>query len=295
MITKREILIVVNPAAGRSAYQKRLQYLQAKLAEADREFSLFYTEKGDSGKLRNVIEKNKSITEIIVIGGDGTLNSVVNELYGTNLPISIISNGTGNDTVKSLHGEMRTEKQVEIALHGTIRNFDLGLCNDRYFVNGFGIGFDGQVVKEMIDRGEKKRSHFDYLLTVLRIVGGFKEKGLTFSIDGMPFNKRILLMTVANGTTFGGGFKLNPFAKTNDGLLDVCILNEVRPLLRFWHLPKLKSGAHHNIKQSEFYKAKQVVIAPNEELSAHIDGEYIGNPPFNISVKKDALMLRTQN
>jgi diacylglycerol kinase (ATP) len=292
---KREILIVVNPAAGRSAYQKRLQYLQAKLADVNLEFSIFYTEKGDGGKLRNDIEKNKGINEIIVMGGDGTLNSVVNELYGTNLPISIISNGTGNDTVKSLHGEMRTEKQVETALHGTIRNFDLGLCNDRYFVNGFGIGFDGQVVKEMIDRGENKRSHLDYLFTVLRIIGSFSEQRLKFSVDGRPFDKRILLMTVTNGTTFGGGFKLNPFAKTNDGLLDVCILNEVRPLLRFWHLPKLKSGAHHYIKQSEFYKAKQVVIEANHELSAHIDGEYIGNPPFKISAVKDALRLKTPN
>jgi len=257
------------------------------------DFEQFFTEHKDKGKLSKIVIENPSISEVIVMGGDGTLNYAVNELFSKNIPISIVSNGTGNDSVKSLHGVLDFEKQVEIAIHGKISKFDLGQCNERYFVNGVGIGFDGEVVKEMVERGNKKGSHLDYLLTVLRIIAGFKEKKLRFSMDGKGFEKKILLMTISNGTTFGGGFIINPFAKTNDGLLDVCILNEVNPIMRFWHLPKLKTGAHYKIKESEFHVAKHISIKNSIELVAHLDGEFIGNPPFEISVLKNSLLIRT--
>ncbi len=293
MAKKRNILIVINPAAGKSSFEKRLHYLEKKLHDAHIDFEQFFTEHNDKGKLLNIINENPSISDVVVMGGDGTLNYVVNELISKNLPLSIVSNGTGNDSVKSLHGVLNFEKQVEIAIHGKISKFDLGLCNGRYFINGVGIGFDGEVVKEMVERGSKKGSHLDYLLTVLRIVAGFKEKKLNFSMDKKPFEKKILLMTISNGTTFGGGFIINPFAKTNDGLLDVCILNEVYPLMRFWHLPKLKTGAHYKIKESEFHVAKHISIEENDQLVAHLDGEYIGHPPFELSIHENSLQIRT--
>ena len=293
MPEKRNILIVINPAAGRSSYEKRLQLLEDRLKETKADYELFFTEHDDTGKLEKVIDGDSSIDEVFVMGGDGTLNYVVNEIQGSNLPISIVSNGTGNDSVKSIHGELNFERQVDIALNGIVRKFDLGICNGRYFVNGVGIGFDGEVVKEMVERGNKRGTHIDYLLTVLRIVAGFKEKTLHFSMDGNRFQRKILIFTISNGTTFGGGFIINPFARTNDGLLDVCILNEITPIKRFWHLPKLKTGAHHKIKEAEFHLATNISIDATDQLVAHLDGEFIGHPPFEISIEKETLLVRT--
>jgi len=289
----RHILIVINPAAGKSSYKKRLNYLENKLNEARIDYEQFFTEHGDSGRLKSIAKANPSIDEVFVVGGDGTLNFVVNEIQGMHLPVSIVSNGTGNDSVKSIHGVLDFERQVEIAIHGIVKKFDLGLCNGRYFVNGVGIGFDGEVVKEMVRRGNKQGTHIDYLLTVLRIVAGFKEQKLQFSMNRIPFEKKILLMTISNGTTFGGGFIINPYAKINDGLLDVCIINEVSPVKRFWHLPKLKTGTHYKMKETEFHLASELKIEQTDQLVAHLDGEYIGHPPFNISIEKEALLVRT--
>jgi YegS/Rv2252/BmrU family lipid kinase len=289
---KRLILIVINPAAGKSSYEEKLGILKKTLYDEEIEYELFFTEHGNIGQLASIIKQDPSITEIFVMGGDGTLNYVANEIHGTQLPISIVSNGTGNDSVKSIHGVLDFEEQVQIAIHGKVKAFDLGICNDRYFVNGVGIGFDGEVVKEMVKRGNKHGRHIDYLLTVLRIIAGFKEKELYFSMDEKVFLKKILLMTISNGTTFGGGFIINPFAKTNDGQLDVCIFNEISPLKRFWHLPKLKTGSHTKIKYTEFHLASDIKIKESDELVAHLDGEYIGHPPFNISVSKEALFVR---
>ena len=292
MAREQKILIVVNPASGRSTFEERLSYLKERILQSNIPLTQFFTEREGEGVLSSVLKKNTDVTEIVVLGGDGTLNYVVNELLDNQLPISIVSNGTGNDSVKSLHGEMNFEKQVEIAIHGRIQRFDLGLCNGRAFVNGLGIGFDGQVVEQMSKRNKKRGSHLDYLMTVLKTVAGFREKNLSFSLDGKKFTRKILLMTVSNGTTFGGGFVINPYARSTDGLLDICVLNEISPLARFWHLPKLKTGAHDALKASEFYKARKVHIERSGELVAHLDGEFIGHPPFDISIVPDAIQVR---
>lgn len=266
--------------------------MKERLLQSGLKSAEFYTELEGVGILSSFLNTNPKINEIIVLGGDGTLNYVVNELLENQLPISIVSNGTGNDSVKSLHGEKNFEKQMETAIHGRIQKFDLGLCNGRAFVNGLGIGFDGQVVEQMSKRNKKRGSHLDYLMTVLKTVAGFREKNLSFSLDGKKFTRKILLMTVSNGTTFGGGFVINPYARSTDGLLDICVLNEISPLARFWHLPKLKTGAHDALKASEFYKARKVHIERSGELVAHLDGEFIGHPPFDISIVPDAIQVR---
>ncbi len=285
-------LIVVNPAAGKASFRPKLDYFSQMLREASMEFEVIFTDQDMPEQLITYIKTHDCFDEVFVLGGDGTLNMVVNEIGAARLPIAIVSNGTGNDSVKSLHGELDFKKQVDIAINGRVKLFDLGVCNGRYFVNGVGIGFDGEVVKTMLEKGNKRGRHIDYLLTVLRIVGGFKEKKLRFALDHNFFEKKILLLTISNGTTFGGGFIINPLAKTDDGLLDICIFNEIKPWKRFWHLPKLKTGAHVRIKEVELHTASSVTIEKNDDLVAHLDGEYIGHPPFNISVLKKVLLLK---
>lgn len=285
-------LIVVNPAAGKASFSAKLDYFNQKLSEASLEYEVIFTEQDSPDRLISYIKSQNCFDEVFVMGGDGTLNMVVNEIGAARLPIAIISNGTGNDSVKSLHGIMDFKKQVEIALSGSVKPFDLGVCNGRYFVNGVGIGFDGEVVRTMLEKGDKRGRHIDYLLTVLRIVGGFKEKKLRYALDGKYHEKKILLFTISNGTTFGGGFVINPKAKTDDGLLDICIFNEIKPWKRFWHLPKLKTGAHTRITEVELHTATSITIEKTEDLVAHLDGEFIGHPPFNISVISHALLLK---
>ena len=289
---ERNILLVINPAAGRASYEKRLTYLEKKLRDSHLTCTNFFTRRGGEGELASFMRENPEIDEVIILGGDGTLNYVVNELLEKPVLLSIVSNGTGNDSVKSLHGEMRFQKQVEIALHGKIKRFDLGICNGRAFVNGVGIGFDGQVVQRMAARKKKRGSHLDYLFTVIRTLAKFKEKSLRFSLDGKTFERKVLLMTVSNGTTFGGGFKINPLACSDDGFLDVCLLNEISPFLRFWHLPRLRTGSHQYLRQVELFKAKRVLMQASDELVAHLDGEYAGHPPFELSILPQALELR---
>jgi diacylglycerol kinase (ATP) len=288
----RHILIVVNPASGKSSYEDKLRHLRQRIEDEGLQSKLYFTEFNNNGNLRNFLNEHPEIDEIFIMGGDGTLNHVVNESDPGKYTLAIVSNGTGNDSVKSLHGILDFQKQVEIALHGKIAHFDLGICNTRYFVNGVGVGFDGEVVRQMHLKGNKQGNHLDYLYTVLKIVGGYKEKPISFAADDAQHTREILLFTVSNGTTFGGGFVINPFARTNDGLLDVCLINTISPWKRFWHLPKLKNGNHHRLKETEFFTASSITVAPSSQLVAHLDGEFMGHPPFTFSIQKNGLKLR---
>ena len=113
---ERIILIVINPVSGKSSYLSKLQYLQDQLNKAGILHSTYFTKRDNPGDLRQFLIANSHHNEIFVIGGDGTLNMVVNEIMPQPVPLAIISNGTGNDSVKSLHGILNFKKQVEIAL-----------------------------------------------------------------------------------------------------------------------------------------------------------------------------------
>jgi len=289
---KRNILIAINPTAGHRDFKKKLNKIHETLNQSNIDYSLFYTEKNGAGKLTSWINQHEEISDVFVIGGDGTLNYVVNELAGREIPVSIISSGTGNDSVKSLHGTTKFKNQLKIALTGKIKTFDLGKCNNTLFVNGVGIGFDGEVVNQMVKKGSKSGNHFDYLITVLKIISTYKEKTIEFEIDGKSFKKTVFLLTISNGSTFGGNFLINPFAKTDDGLLDICIFNEISVAQRFRHLPKLKKGNHVKLDITEFHTCKKVHVNAHSEVVAHLDGELIGHPPFDIRLAKEKLFLR---
>lgn len=293
LTNQRTILVVVNPAAGKADYQHRLEAVYGTLTEQRLPFTTFFTERTEpSGKLRAVLKDNKSINEIWVIGGDGTLNYVVNECDNRQIPVAVVSGGTGNDSVKSMHGITDFRKQLQIALEGHIQAFDLGCCNDRLFVNGVGIGFDGKVVQRMLAKGKKNGSHLAYFVTVLQLLAGYRERRLQYAVDGVQFDEEIFLMTVSNGTTFGGGFVINPSAIANDGLLDLCIFGRIRVARRFLHLSKLRTGAHTGLKETTFHRAREVIVGPSDHLVAHLDGEFIGSPPFNIAMSTDKLLTR---
>ncbi|MEM9896927.1 MAG: hypothetical protein AAF789_11195 [Bacteroidota bacterium] len=99
---------------------------------------------------------------------------------------------------------------------------------------------------------------------------------------------------MGNGSTFGGGFKLMPNANLSDGYLEICEIGPVSGLKRFLNINKLSKGTHGQLKEVTLRRAKSLKIAKNESLFAHMDGERLGNPPFDISILPKALKIRVR-
>jgi diacylglycerol kinase (ATP) len=289
----RKIFVINNPTSGgRGKNQKINREIDAFLQSNAIDFELFLTDPDRNAQKVVAEQLNESFSELIIIGGDGTINESVNGL-NKDVPVSIIPAGTGNDFVKMLNLPKSLEEQMELAISGNVRQVDLGSCNGRKFVNGVGIGFDGQIVEDMKrKRVPLLKGHAKYYYHVLSILATYKERPFQFSLDGNQQQDNLILMTVGNGTTFGGGFKLMPEARIDDGLLEICTIGKISGFMRFMNVHKLSNGSHGSMKSVDFHQAKAVKVMENPMLFAHLDGEQIGKPPFDIRVLEGALQLR---
>jgi YegS/Rv2252/BmrU family lipid kinase len=292
-VAPKRYFVLVNPVAGNGKNLDKLQRLKDEFLRQNIDFDLFHT---DEITRADALVNNRFhpglYSDILILGGDGTINETVNGLKYPDVPISVISMGTGNDTIKHIHKHFDFEYQLKTALEGRPYHVDAGRCNDKIFLNGVGIGFDGKVVERMNRKGYKYGGHRAYMRAVLEILLTYREKTIVAHFDQKTIHEKIFLMTITKGTTFGGGFLINPFAVNDDGLLDICLFKKVPVWMRVIYLPQMKWGGHKNLKVVSFYKSTEVKIEKNNWMVAHIDGEYIGSPPFKITVMPLAFTFR---
>lgn len=288
---ERRIFVIWNPFAG-GKVEKLAEKLRNRLDQERISHSFFDTRETKSAAKTIHNHLDESFSDLIIIGGDGTINESINGL-SRNIPVGIVPAGTGDDFVKNIPIGKSSDERIQTAIHGQVVAIDLGQCNDRKFVNGVGIGFDGQIVEDMqVKRVPLLSGHAAYYYHVLRIIGSYREKKFRYTVDGKSLDKPLILLTIGNGTTFGGGFKLMPEAKINDGFLQVCEIGKISPLRRFLNINRLSGGTHGKLSEVSFHKATKVMVEANDQLYAHIDGERLGQPPFEISVLQGALSLR---
>jgi len=293
---ERKFFIVANPVSGRKKANKVLGKLEERLATHGLPYHIFLTPHvvDLSKRIANAISVDT--TDVVVIGGDGTLNATAQAIYKKDIVLNILPSGTGNDFVKTLNLGKNLNEWIDTILLGKEKLIDAGICNDRIFLNGVGLGFDGQIVHDHLFTNSILTGHAKYYSHVVRILGTYRARKVQFKLDGgIQRTENLLLMAVHNGTTFGGGFKLNPDAKIDDGLLNICTIGPMAPLKRFLNIGRLSLGTHGVLDAVNFYQTKSIEIAGDRSIHAHIDGEYLGNPPYKIQLLKSAIKVRVKN
>jgi len=266
---------------------------KGKGLQVAREIGLLLSEKGLNHSMFNGDWPNSlaSFSEVWIAGGDGTLNYFINQYPDLNLPLSIFKGGTGNDFACGLYGPISTAEQVEKVLSSPAKPVDAALCNGRLFLNVAGIGFDGEVLKEMgLIRflGGKAGYYFAILKNILF----FREKHFMISRDTLIFRGKLLLVLVTNSGTTGGGFRVSPLSSVTDGLLDLVIAKPLSILRRLLYLPKVQKGKHLPLPVISHFTGEHFTIECEAELPAQVDGELITAKTFRFSVQKGKLYFR---
>jgi YegS/Rv2252/BmrU family lipid kinase len=290
---RRNLFIVANPASGTHQLEDILQELIDFVVSKNLKFEVVLTSKKHNAW--ETVEKNldASFTDLVILGGDGTINEAVNGL-NYDIPVTIIPTGTGNDFVKMLDIGDTLEQHLRVIDKGKIIQVDVGVCNGRKFLNGVGMGFDGQIVADMQDRKTFLRGVAKYYYFVLRILATYKARKFQYTIDKKKHSNDLILLCVANGSTFGGSFKLAPGADLQDGQLEVCEINEISGWKRFLNILRLRKGTHGVLKAVNFYQTDRLTLSANPAIAAHIDGEFLGSPPFEFSILPGALSIRVR-
>jgi diacylglycerol kinase (ATP) len=269
------IALVCNPTAGKGKGLLLLNEITFALRSRGFTFTAY------SG---NWPRHFKEFTEVWIIGGDGTLNFFINRYPEISLPIALFKGGSGNDFAWKLYGSKSTKAYLEMVLKGNITRVDAGLCNGRYFINGVGIGFDGEVVKSMGTRKFFSAGHLAYFAIVLKKIFFYREKKMSFVTGGRGWTEKIFMVSIANGSRYGGGFLVAPDADISDGDLDIILIRPIPVFRRLFYLPKVEKGKHLGLHFVEFLREKNILVSSPVPLAAHLDGELMEADKFKIEI-----------
>lgn len=234
-----------------------------------------------------------AFTDLIIMGGDGTINYTINHFREITIPIGLIRCGTGNDFTDLLLGKRSMDNYIETALFGTPNLVDAGICNNRLFLNGAGIGFDGWIVKNLLAK-KLFTGKAAYYSTVISLLFFYREQQITVTIDEKTFTDSMFMLSAANGKAYGGGFKVAPNASVTDGLLECIWVKKISLFKRLRYLPVLEKGKHLDkpLPFIHYQQAKQLTIKSEFPLHAHLDGEHLMANTFEIKILPQHFVIR---
>jgi diacylglycerol kinase (ATP) len=290
---------IINPMAAGGKCAKAGGVIHQLARKEGIDFDIEYTKKPHDAT--EIARKYCDQFEYIVaVGGDGTINEVVNGMVGGKAKLGIIPSGCGNDFIRSLSIPRVLVSAFKILLLKRTCKIDIGKANDFYFINGLGIGFDAWVVKT-ISEAKRLYGKSKYLYGIFKSIYQYKPVDMHISYSNTTFRDKYFMINVGNGSYMGGGFKLTPFAKLNDGLLDLNIVKNLTKLEIYKNLIKVFSGKHTNMPQVSVAKAYYVNVKSGENFAAHIDGELLsidsdaGSYSLKISLLSEALEVIIPN
>jgi YegS/Rv2252/BmrU family lipid kinase len=239
---------------------------------------------------------------VVAVGGDGTLNEVVNGIAGSDVELATIPLGTGMDFGRTYGIPTKFDDAVRVALSGTTRSIDAGRVRyrtwegtdaERWFANVGSVGMSGAVARRAnaMTKALGGRVTFYYALT--REFLAWRNTQVSVELDeGVRWDGPLHDVIVANGRYHGGGMKLAPDARQDDGLFDVILIGDVTKLDFATTSPKLYSGRYLSHPKVELLRSSSVAIGAAEALPLEVDGEPIGTTPARFEVVPSALRLR---
>ncbi|MGA0188535.1 MAG: diacylglycerol/lipid kinase family protein [Candidatus Nanopelagicaceae bacterium] len=283
-------LLLINPKSGNGRgkrigklVKQELQTLGIEYIDVSADSAL-----GSQENLKSKLKESQKFNGLFLIGGDGTVNLALQELVGSNLGLALIPAGTRNDYARTLKLKLKNPEQL-ISHNLTSRPsiIDVGKVGEKYFVDVLSTGFDS-MVNERANAMKRIKGRAKYNVSILMVLSTFKPKTYRFSIDGLSFESKAMLIAVSNGICYGGGMKVTPDAKIDDGLFDILILSPVSKFEFLKVFPKVFSGTHTTHPAVKISRGKSVEI--DSDAVAYADGERVGPLPVKARVIERGLL-----
>jgi YegS/Rv2252/BmrU family lipid kinase len=280
--------------------------IRAALRGTDIEATVLETREPGHGERLAAAAADLGHDRVIAVGGDGTVNEIINGLMGGSAPgvpppmLGVVPAGSGNDLARSLGLPLAALDALPVALGERTRPLDLGVatCSGRrrHFHAAGGTGFDAQVAFAMAGRRRGwQRGRAGYVVTTLTELWRYRNRELRVRLatpDGArQLEGRFLFIAFANGPYYGGGMKISPEASNRDGVLDVCLVGDISRLGALKELPGIYRGAHVNHRLVEIARVLELRIDGPPGTRVHLDGEPLGELPVDIRVRPAALQV----
>lgn len=302
---------IVNPVAGRGRVRRLWPELRDGLHAALPSLTVRRTTRPKQATTFTRAALADGYDQIVAVGGDGTLHEVVNGYFesdGSPIPSTIplvpIPCGTGTDFNRTLRGRTGLDALSYIDSDQT-RRIDLmrvrytrpnGDTRTKYAVNVASFGVSGRVVQRLARGGGLvPGTTLRYLEAIIPVLLRYRAQGVTVSVDGQKrARSHLLLGTIANGHSFAGGIKIAPEATTDDGRLNVTLVDDLSLLRVLQAVPRAYQGTHLSLDGVTSLRGQRVTARPvdDDPVWLEADGELLGRLPVSVEVVPQALPLR---
>ncbi|MFH1646322.1 MAG: diacylglycerol kinase family protein [Chloroflexota bacterium] len=283
--------VIVNPAAGAGRTGREWPRIKDLFKGSGLRFEHDLTEApGHAIELATAAARN-GYDMVISVGGDGTINEVVNGLYKSGgigeATLGIVSTGTGGDYVRTVGIPRGYQEACRKFLQPRRLSVDLGMVEyisnghtvERLFVNFASMGFDAEIVRRTTQQFKALGSLPSYLLGMLVTLLAYRNRDVSITIDGEVVDKRVCTVIMNNGRYGGGGMLTAPDARVDDGYFDVLIIGDLSKPDLLWSLPRIYRGTHLTHPKVTLRKAREIEVRSAQPLQLQADGELLGQVP----------------
>ena len=298
----RHAKVIVNPFARGGVTEKKWPQISKLLRDVGLSFDHEFTQGVGHGieLAREAVTNGYQL--VIAVGGDGTMNEVVNGLVDERgkggATLGIISTGVANDVAHSLGIPRDYALACRLFSNLNTATIDLGVVEyirgeervRRFFINYAGLGFDAAVVERTHRLIKGIRGIIPYAFGFVTVLATYRNKDVVINLNGATKEQRVFSVMVNNGR-YLGRMKLTPDADPGDGLLDALIMGDLGRLEVLWNLPKAYKGTHITHRKLRLCPVKSVEVNTAQRMLLQVDGELLGQAPARFQVLPAALTV----
>lgn len=292
--------LIVNPMSGPWDVGREIPAVLSHLEKHGWRTTLHQT--GQPGEATQLAwqARDEGLDAVFVVGGDGTINEVINGLAESPVALGVLPGGTGNVWAKELGLPTRSPlhllplvDSIRALVPGTLRRIDLGRANGRYFLQWAGLGLDAEVTSAMEPRTRRQRRLGTLTYVVAGVSCAIQLVGTRtrLHIDDKRIYRRAILIVISNSQLYGGKVRIATDARLDDGLLDVNVFSGTGFGSAMRALLGVVTGLHVRDPRHSFYRGRSIRVEADSPLPLQVDGEPLGTTPLECVVVPKALSV----
>jgi diacylglycerol kinase (ATP) len=273
------LILAINPTSGRGRAQRQAKLAGEYFRSRDIDVrEIEGTSLQDFRKKLLIFLDSEKVSGVIALGGDGFIHEIIQHLVSRDIPLGVIPCGTGNDFARSIGVfDLPFTRQLELIEKHSATKIDLGRVQDQWFAAILSSGFDA-LVNDRANSMRWPRGRMRYNIAMIEKLIALRPHSYRIRVDERYLEVQATLVTVANGSSYGGGMKVCPDASITDGLFDVMVLGRVSRIELLKVFPKVYRGGHVGHPAVTFYRCNEIEI--DGSGSSFADGEPIAQLPL---------------
>lgn len=286
-----KLLLVANPTAAGGRARRLLPSVVDALRRQHPSVEVVEASSSDALEAASRSARGGSYDRVVVAGGDGTVQIVLNALKGSEIAVGILPLGNGNDLARALGVPLEPRAAVDFLLHAPAAPMDMGRVGEHVFATVACVGLDAETNRCARKWGSWPRGHLRYFLAGLRTLASYEPYRFNLVTDSEEFTGEAMWVAVANAPYYGGGICIAPEALLDDGLLDVCVIERMSPAALLALYPALMRGDHLRARSVRYFRCSRAQFRGPANVEIHADGEPLARLPVEIVVEPVAVRV----